>query len=214
MTRRFASMLATGAVIALVAGCAEGDGTADAEGGAEDEVAEAVETGEAEPVEAGGGQMSANLTLAENVSAASDLSRLNEVATASGLGETLAGVGPYTLFAPTNAAFDALPEGALGTLLEQGGSPLANLVTYHMVPGVVTADDLRSAIEDGDGSAQLATMTGAPLTVREADGALVITDGAGGEARVTAADAIQANGMLHVIDGVLEPAAGEEAPAS
>lgn len=208
MNRQFVSILATCAVLALVSGCVEGDGSADAEGGGGD-VAEAVEAGEADPVEAGGGRMSADLTLAENLSAASDLSRLNEVAIAAGLGETLAGVGPYTLFAPTNSAFDGLPEGALETLLEQGGSPLANLVAYHLVPGVVTAEDLRKAVEEGDGRAELATMTGVTLVVREVEGALIVSDGAGGEARVAASDAVQANGMLHVIDAVLEPAAGE-----
>lgn len=210
MKRQLASMLAMGAALALVAGCAEGDNAADDAAGGDTDVTADAATGEAEPVEAGGVTMSPDLTIAENVGAASDLSRLNEVATAAGLGETLAGVGPYTLFAPTNAAFDDLPEGALDTLLEQGGSPLANLVSYHLVPGVVTAEDLRNAIEDGGGSAELATLTGVTLTASEADGTLVIADGAGGEARVTTADAIQANGIVHVIDGVLEPAGGEE----
>ena len=167
-------------------------------------IAEAAAEGEAEPVAAAGAEMRAELTIAENAAAARELTTLVRLAAAAGLAETLAGPGPYTLFAPTDGAFAALPEGAVDRLAEEG-APLVGLISYHLVPGVVTADDLRNAIRARRGPVQLATMAGVPLTVRAADQGFTITDGAGKSARIVQADAIQSNGMIHVVDGVLRP---------
>ena len=165
--------------------------------------ATAAESSDAASGEADDGAMSEDLSIAENIAATSDLSSLNDAISSAGLGETMAGVGPYTLFAPNNAAFGSLPGAA--EMVEAGGPPLVNLISYHIVPGVVTDEDLRNAIEQGDGSAELATMTGATLTVREQDGDLVISDGAGASSKVVGDDHAQVNGMIHVIDGVLQP---------
>lgn len=145
--------------------------------------------------------MDAELSIAENMAASSDLSTLNAAVESAGLAETLAGIGPYTLFAPTDAAFEG---GDIDGLIESGGPELVSLISNHLVPGVVTAEDLMNAVEAGDGSTELATMTGATLTVTADGDDLVISSG-DTEARVTRADLGQANGMVHVVDGVLTP---------
>lgn len=143
--------------------------------------------------------MDVELSIAENVAASGDLSTLDSAIEAAGLAETLAGIGPYTLFAPTDAAFEA---GDTGASIERGGPDLVSLVSNHLVPGVVTAEDLMDAVERGDGSAELATVTGAILTVT-ADGDTLILSSGDSQARVTRADLGQANGMVHIVDRVL-----------
>lgn len=194
------TIVALSATALLVLGACE---RIDDTGGNADAATSADEPTATDGQAADSGAMSEDLSVAENVAAAPDLSSLNEAITSAGLGETLAGVGPYTLFAPNNAAFGKLSGAA--DMVSAGGPPLVNLLSYHLVPGVVTAEDLHNAIEQGDGAAELATMTGATLTVREQDGNLVITDGAGGAATVVDRDNAQVNGMVHVIDGVLKP---------
>ena len=126
----------------------------------------------------------------------------------AGLAETFSGAGPYTVFAPTEAAFAALPEDVRSGLesAEQRERLIA-LLSYHVVPGTVTAADMASAIERGAGGrAELATVTGANLRLSRDGDAIIVEDGAGGRARVTAPDQIQSNGVVHSIDTVLMPA--------
>ena len=122
----------------------------------------------------------------------------------AGLTETLSGAQPYTLFAPTEAAFAKLPAGAAGGILApEAKGQLVALLTGHIVPGVVTATDLGKAIERGKGKAQLATVGGSNLTFSKDGEAIVVTDVAGGKARLTRADKFASNGVVHDIDGVL-----------
>lgn len=144
---------------------------------------------------------SEDLSIAENLAAMADLSTLNDAVAAAGLTETLGGAGPYTVFAPTNAAFAAV-DGA-PDMIAAGGPPLVSLLNYHIVPGVITAADLSAAIDDNDGAAEIATMTGAMLTARKDGDDLTLTDGAGNTVRITGADNAQQNGMVHIVDGVL-----------
>jgi uncharacterized surface protein with fasciclin (FAS1) repeats len=125
---------------------------------------------------------------------------------AAGLAPTLSGAGPYTVFAPTDAAFAKLPAGTVDNLLKPDGkSKLTGLLTYHVVPGVVLADDLRRAVQSGGGKAELATVGGGKVTATDAGGTLVITDAKGGQSRVTQGDVMQSNGVVHVVDAVLMP---------
>jgi uncharacterized surface protein with fasciclin (FAS1) repeats len=122
------------------------------------------------------------------------------------LERTLSGAQPYTVFAPTEAAFQKLPAGAAEGLLapEQRGK-LTALLTGHIVQGFVTAEDLSRAIERGKGKAQLATVGGTNLSFARQGEALVLTDAAGGQARVVSSGQNNSNGVVHSIDAVLMP---------
>ncbi|HEU0134239.1 MAG TPA: fasciclin domain-containing protein [Allosphingosinicella sp.] len=123
---------------------------------------------------------------------------------AAGLTETLSGAQPYTLFAPTEAAFGKLPPGtANGLLAPEAKGQLVALLTGHIVPGMVTAEDLGRAIERGKGKAQLATVGGSNLSFARDGGSIVVTDAAGGRALVTGAERLASNGVVHSVDGVL-----------
>lgn len=135
-----------------------------------------------------------------------DFSTLVAAVTAAGLGETLSGEGPFTVFAPTNAAFDALPEGALETLTTEETETLGSILTYHVVAGELMAADVIAAIE-GAGAEGLAveTVNGGTLTAMLTDGNVTLTDAQGNSATVTATDVDASNGVIHVIDTVLMP---------
>ena len=134
--------------------------------------------------------------------AAGDFTTLVTAVQAAGLEETLRGPGPFTVFAPTDEAFAALPDGTLDTLLADPTGDLASILTYHVVPGEVMA----AAVADMDGQ-EVATVNGATFTVNVGDdGAVSITDGAGNTVNVVATDVVASNGVIHVIDGVLLPA--------
>ena len=122
---------------------------------------------------------------------------------AAGLTETLSGAQPYTLFAPTEAAFQKLPGGAGGLLAPEAKGQLVALLTGHIVPGAVTADDLGRAIERGKGKAELATVGGSNLSFSRDGDAIVVTDAAGGKARLTRADGFASNGVVHDVDALL-----------
>jgi uncharacterized surface protein with fasciclin (FAS1) repeats len=146
-------------------------------------------------------------SLADQIGKSPDLSRFADALKAAGLDKTLAGPGPYTVFAPTNAAFDKLPPGTADGLLQSAQkAQLTELLTAHIVPGAVTAEDLAKAVESGGGKVQLATIGGGPITITRDGDALAVTDSGGGEARIVRADGLQSNGALHAIDGVLQPA--------
>src|ERR671912_2972227 len=125
---------------------------------------------------------------------------------AAGLVDTLAGRGPFTVFAPTDAAFAKLPAGTVETLLKPANrGQLRSVLTYHVVPGKVTSSQLVEAIRKGGGQAMLKTVQGGTLTARLSGGAVAITDAAGGTAMITTADLVQSNGVIHVTDAVSLP---------
>lgn len=135
-----------------------------------------------------------------------DFSTLVTAVSAADLVETLSGEGPFTVFAPTNAAFEKLPEGTLESLTApEGKEQLTSILTYHVVSGATDATTLTNAIETNDGSYEITTVNGGTLTATIEDGNVVLTDAAGGKSTVTATDVEASNGMIHVIDTVLMP---------
>jgi uncharacterized surface protein with fasciclin (FAS1) repeats len=125
---------------------------------------------------------------------------------AAGLAETLAGKGPFTVFAPSNAAFAKLPAGTVETLLQPANlGTLRAVLTYHVVPGSYDAATIVGAIKAGDGKATLKTVQGEVLTATLEGGKVIVTDKRGGTASVTAADLRQSNGIIHVTDAVSLP---------
>ncbi|PAP78082.1 fasciclin domain-containing protein [Rubrivirga marina] len=146
----------------------------------------------------GGAMMLPSQTLVENASGASNLTTLVSAVQAAELVETLSGDGPFTVFAPTNTAFGKVPESALNTLLmPENQAQLQGVLTFHVVPGRLSAADLR----DGQ---TLTTVNGETLTVTKANGQVMIGN-ANGMATVTQADVYASNGVAHVIDSVLMP---------
>jgi len=126
--------------------------------------------------------------------------------TAAGLGETLSGTGPFTVFAPTNDAFAKLPAGTLEKLTTDDKETLKAILTYHVVEGSVDAATLTKAITDaGDAGYAVKTVGGGTLTAKIVDGGVVLTDAAGNTSKVTATDVAASNGLIHVIDTVLMP---------
>lgn len=157
----------------------------------------------------GGAPMLPSRNIVENASQSKDHTTLVAAVTAAGLGETLSGPGPFTVFAPTNAAFDKLPAGTVETLTQPANKQkLTGILTYHVVPGRVTAADLTQQIQAGGGTASLTTVQGAKLTAKAANGGVQLTDAAGNTAMVTQADVMQSNGVVHVVDTVLMPTKG------
>lgn len=139
-------------------------------------------------------------------SASSDHTTLVAAVQAAGLVETLQGPGPFTVFAPTDAAFAKLPAGAVeGLLKPEMKDDLSRVLTYHVVAGDVDAATLVQLIQDGGGTATVETVAGATLTAKADGGTVTLTDAQGGVATVTTADLRQSNGVIHVIDSVLMP---------
>lgn len=127
---------------------------------------------------------------------------------AADLVETLSGPGPFTVFAPTNAAFEKLPAGTVDTLVQPDSKDqLTKILTYHVVAGELMAADIMAAIEAGGGTTTLTTVQGEELTASVVNGGVQLTDAQGGTAMVTATDLDQSNGVIHVIDTVIMPAA-------
>lgn len=125
---------------------------------------------------------------------------------AVGLDATLAGGGPYTVLVPSNDAFAKAEGEALKNAAEpENRAEITRILTYHILPGVILAEDIDKAIEAGTGKAVLTTMGGGTLTATKEDGAVVLTDGAGGKARVGEVDKRASNGVIHRIDTVLMP---------
>jgi uncharacterized surface protein with fasciclin (FAS1) repeats len=136
-----------------------------------------------------------------------DLSTLVSAVTAADLAGTLGGTGPFTVFAPTNAAFEKVPAATRETLMAPAGkADLTKILTYHVVPGRVDAAALTQLIQAGGGSAALTTVEGGVLTARVgADGSVTLTDENGGVSRVVQADVPASNGVIHAIDTVVMP---------
>jgi uncharacterized surface protein with fasciclin (FAS1) repeats len=154
----------------------------------------------------GGAAMLPAKTIVQNASAAPNLTTLVAAVKAAGLVDTLASPGPFTVFAPTNTAFEKLPEGTVGTLVKpENKATLTKILTYHVVAGKLTAKDIVKAIRMGGGTAELTTVAGEKLSARLSGNSVVITDGKGGQSAVTTVDVMQSNGVVHVIDSVLLP---------
>ena len=156
----------------------------------------------------GGAPMSEQKNIVENASKSKDHTTLVAAVKAAGLVETLEGKGPFTVFAPTNEAFDALPAGTVDNLLKpENKDQLVKILTYHVVPGRLTAHVLMKKIKEGNGQAMLKTVQGEDLTVMMNSGmdGLVLKDSQGNTANVTIKNVMQSNGVIHVIDKVLMP---------
>jgi uncharacterized surface protein with fasciclin (FAS1) repeats len=133
--------------------------------------------------------------------------RFLQAAKAAGLDATLAGPGPYTVLVADDAAFAKLPAGTFDTWMKpESRAELTRVLTYHILPGTVLADDIGKAIDAGKGKAVLATMGGGTVTATREGDRIVFTDAAGGKAAITAADQTRANGVVHQIDAMLMPA--------
>ena len=154
----------------------------------------------------GGAPMLPTKDIIDNAVNSKDHTTLVAAVKAAGFVETLKGAGPFTVFAPTNAAFAALPAGTVDTLLKpENKAMLSGILTYHVVAGKVDAAALTKMITDGKGTASFKTVAGGTLTAKTAGGKVMITDEKGGSATVTIADVYQSNGVIHVVDKVLLP---------
>lgn len=154
----------------------------------------------------GGAAMYPSKNIIENAVNSKDHTTLVTAVKAAGLVETLSGAGPFTVFAPTNKAFDKLPAGTVGTLVKpENKETLSGILTYHVVSGKVMAADLVKMIKDGSGKATVKTVAGGTLTAMMKGKKVVLTDAKGGTSTVTIADVNQSNGVIHVIDTVLMP---------
>ncbi|GLK83377.1 fasciclin domain-containing protein [Ancylobacter defluvii] len=154
----------------------------------------------------GGAPMMSDARIPANASKAKNLTTLVAAVKAAGLVDTLNGDGPFTVFAPTNAAFSKLPAGTVDKLVEPGMKQrLTEILTYHVVPGRLTAADLKAQAMKHGGKATLKTVEGQTLVVEEKMGKWVVVDKAGHVAAIETPDVLQANGVVHVIDTVLMP---------
>ncbi len=135
-----------------------------------------------------------------------DFTTLVSAVVAADLAGTLGGTGPFTVFAPTNAAFEKIPAASRESLMAPAGkADLTKILTYHVVPGRVTAADLTTQIEAGGGTATLTTVEGGTLTAKAANGSITLTDENGGTSTVAIADVAATNGIIHAIDTVVMP---------
>ncbi len=155
----------------------------------------------------GGAAMYPSKNIIENAVNSKDHTTLVAAVKAAGLVETLQGPGPFTVFAPTNTAFDKLPPGTIDTLLKpENKAKLAGILTYHVLPGRMTAADLKAKIKMGmGGKAELTTVNGQPLWIGEDHGKIWLWDSAGTKSQVTTPDVMQSNGVIQVVDTVVLP---------
>lgn len=154
----------------------------------------------------GGAAMYPSRTIVQNAVNSRDHTTLVAAVKAAGLVETLSGPGPFTAFAPTNAAFGKLPAGTVDTLVRpENKAMLTGILTYHVVPGRMTSSAIMAKIRAGKGRAVLNTVAGGTLTARMNGRNLVLTDAKGGRSRVTIGNVMQSNGVIHVVDSVLMP---------
>ncbi len=154
----------------------------------------------------GGAAMYPTKNIVENAVNSKDHTTLVAAVKAAGLVETLSSAGPFTVFAPTNAAFDKLPAGTVGTLvMPENKATLTNILTYHVVPGRISSTDLSKWIMKNDGMYMAKTVQGEELTFWMKGKDMYVKDTKGNSARITIADVNQSNGVIHVIDTVLMP---------
>ena len=155
----------------------------------------------------GGQEMFPAKNIVENAVNSADHTTLVAAVKAAGLVDTLAGKGPFTVFAPVNSAFDALPAGTVDTLLKpESKDALTKVLTYHVIAGKLTFNDLKKKIKRGKGKAELATVSGGTLTfISNGPNNIMVKDEMGGAANITVYDVLQSNGVIHSIDKVLLP---------
>lgn len=154
----------------------------------------------------GGAAMYPTKNIVENAVNSKDHTTLVAAVKAAGLVSTLEGDGPFTVFAPTNEAFDKLPAGTVSTLLKpENKATLTKILTYHVVAGRLSAADLMAKVKAGGGKAELTTVSGGKLWVMQQGKKLYLVDEKGGKSWITIADVFQKNGVIHVINMVLMP---------
>jgi len=154
----------------------------------------------------GGAPMYPSKNIIQNAVNSKDHTTLVAAVKAAGLVDTLQGKGPFTVFAPVNDAFAKLPAGTVDTLLKpENKDQLTKVLTYHVVPGRLTAKDLMAAAEKNGGKTMLKTVEGEELTIQIKDGDLWVWDAKGNAAKITIKNVMQSNGVIHVIDTVLLP---------
>ena len=154
----------------------------------------------------GGAAMYPTKNIVENAVNSKDHTTLVAAVKAAGLVPTLESKGPFTVFAPTNEAFDALPKGTVETLLKpENKAKLTGILTYHVVAGKLSSMDLMKMIKEGNGKATLKTVNGENIFITMKGKNLMVTDENGGSAMITIADVNQSNGVIHVINKVLIP---------
>ncbi len=154
----------------------------------------------------GGAPMSPSKNIIQNAVNSKDHTTLVAAVKAAGLVDTLEGPGPFTVFAPTNEAFKKLPAGTVQNLLKpENKGQLQAVLTYHVIPGALTAKDLMDKIKEGGGKAEIKTVQGEPLTFEAKGKSIEVMGQKGSPAKVTIANVTQSNGVIHVINGVLLP---------
>ena len=154
----------------------------------------------------GGAAMYPTKSIVQNAVNSKDHTTLVAAVQAAGLVDTLAGQGPFTVFAPTNAAFGKLPAGTVDTLVKpENKGTLTKILTYHVVPGRYTAADVAALAEQNGGTATLKTVEGESLSFLKSGDGWVIVDSKGGRSNITIANVMQSNGVIHVVDTVLMP---------
>ena len=156
----------------------------------------------------GGAEMLPSKNIVENAANSKDHTTLVAAVKAAGLVDTLSGKGPFTVFAPTNEAFAALPAGTVDTLLKpENKDKLTKILTYHVVATKALRDAVAQMIKDDGGSHKIKTVSGGTLVAKMGGGTITLSDESGNTANVTIADVQQSNGVIHVIDKVLLPKA-------
>jgi uncharacterized surface protein with fasciclin (FAS1) repeats len=154
----------------------------------------------------GGAPMYSSKDIVDNAVNSKDHTTLVAAVKAAGLVPTLKGPGPFTVFAPTNEAFAALPAGTVDTLLKpENKAQLTKVLTYHVVAGKMDSAALSKAIDAGGGKATLTEVSGGTLTATKSGSTIMLSDESGGMAHVTIPDVVQSNGVIHVVDKVLLP---------
>ena len=154
----------------------------------------------------GGHQMYASKDIMDNAMNSADHTTLVTAIKAAGLVETLKGTGPFTVFAPTNEAFAKLPTGTVDTLLKRDNrAMLSKILTYHVVSGSLSVADLEKQIKAGNGSAELKTISGGTLIATRQGSDIILKDEKGNLSRVSIPDVFQSNGVIHVVDSVMQP---------
>ena len=157
-------------------------------------------------VAVGGAPMFASKNIIENAMNSKDHTTLVAAVKAAGLVETLQGAGPFTVFAPTNAAFDMLPKGTVENLLKpENNAMLTRILTYHVIAGTWDSKAIAEKIKAGNGTAELTTVSGGKLWAGMNGNKIVLKDENGGWATVTIKNVYQSNGVIHVIDHVVMP---------
>lgn len=201
MTSPTRTLAAAAVVAALVLGACGSDDDDGDDGANASETTEQSADDSMETTTDAGEEATADADIVDTAIEAGNFETLVTAVQAAGLEETLRGEGPFTVFAPTDEAFAALPEGTLDTLLQDPTGDLAGILTYHVVEGEVMAD----AVAEMDGQ-EVTTVNGATFTVNVADdGSVSLTDAAGNQVNVVETDIETSNGVIHVLDGVLMP---------